>query len=572
MVFMPSIVSSSTIFFQGMESNSKWLLLLPVICVYIIGMFTDVMQPDAAQYATMSVEMLKTGNYIELFYRGEDYIDKPPLIFWVSALSFKCFGISNFSYKLPSVLFCLVGLFATYRLSKLLYNERVGFYAVLILSTTQAWFLNNQDVRTDTILATCTIFTIWQLAAFGQNKKVSHIVLASFGIAGAMLTKGPVGLMVPGLAIGTHYILRREWKLFFQWQYLLLLLLVFILLSPMLYGLYIQFDIPGNKNTYNGIIKSGLKFYFWTQSFGRLTGSSTWRNSSGPLFFTHTILWAFLPWSIIFVLAFAKKLWNVFRHRFLIKSSGEAITLGGILFPFIAFSLSQYKLPHYIFVFFPLAAIVSGKYLANIIESRKDSGSYKALHITQLIISLLILIIPLLICYTVFPLSNFWIWSVLVVGFVLVIYLAFKRAYGFGKLILPTFISAITLNFILNIHFYPSLLKYQTDGIASQEVRLSSDLPYVGFKYRSYGLDFYYQNSVPMIDDIETLLRLYKNQTVWIYTLSQGYKELQNSPIKIIDLQKVDYYQVTRLTLKFLNPNSRAEQTEPRYLMLVKIP
>ncbi len=555
-----------------MESKAKWLLLLPVICVYVTGMFTDVMKPDAAQYATMSVEMLKTGNYLELFYRGEDYIDKPPLIFWVSALSFKCFGISNFSYKLPSVLFCLLGLFASYRLSKLLYTERAGFYTVLILSTAQAWFLNNQDVRTDTILAACTILAIWQLTAFGQNGKLLHIVYASIGIAGAMLTKGPVGLMVPGLAMATHYILRREWKLFFQWQYLLLLLLVFVFISPMLYGLYTQFDLTGNKNTYNGIIKSGLKFYFWTQSFGRLTGESTWRNSSGPLYFTHTFLWTFLPWSLIFVIAFAKKLWKVFRQRFFIMNSEEAITLGGILFPFIAFSLSHYKLPHYIFVFFPLAAIVTGKYLADIVELGLHSGNYKALRIVQLIVSAVVLIIPLLICYVVFPLSNFWIWSVLVVGFVLVIYLAFKKGYGFNQLILPTFISAITLNFILNIHFYPSLLKYQTDGVASQKIRLSSDLPYVGYKFRSYSLDFYYQGSVPMIESMETLLSLYKNQTVWVYTRGEGYEELQGSPIEIISLQKLDHYQVTRLSLKFLKPGSRDAQTDIHYLLQVKIP
>jgi hypothetical protein len=72
-------------------------------------MFNDVMEVDASQYAAMSREMLESGNYLQLFDRGQNYLDKPPLLFWVSAMSFKLFGISNFSYKLPSVLFSLLG-------------------------------------------------------------------------------------------------------------------------------------------------------------------------------------------------------------------------------------------------------------------------------------------------------------------------------------------------------------------------------------------------------------------------------------------------------------------------------
>src|ERR1700750_2539533 len=114
--------------------NKKWYLFIPVLFVYAIGLFTDIMDDDPSQYSLMAMKAMNSGEYLHFFYHGNAYIDKPPLIFWTAALSFKLFGISNFSYKLPSLLFTFLGLFSTFRLGKLLYNEDTGFYAALVMA------------------------------------------------------------------------------------------------------------------------------------------------------------------------------------------------------------------------------------------------------------------------------------------------------------------------------------------------------------------------------------------------------------------------------------------------------
>ena len=81
-----------------------WLTLLAVL---VAGAFVDVMEVDAAQYATMSRDMLGQADPLKLYFRGADYLDKPPLLFWTSALSFSVFGVHNWSYKLPSILAAL---------------------------------------------------------------------------------------------------------------------------------------------------------------------------------------------------------------------------------------------------------------------------------------------------------------------------------------------------------------------------------------------------------------------------------------------------------------------------------
>ena len=80
------------------------------------------MNIDAAQYASISFEMALTNSYLEVKEFGNDYLDKPPLLFWLSSLSIKLFGATNFAYKLPSFLFLLASLYAVYKFTLLFLN------------------------------------------------------------------------------------------------------------------------------------------------------------------------------------------------------------------------------------------------------------------------------------------------------------------------------------------------------------------------------------------------------------------------------------------------------------------
>jgi 4-amino-4-deoxy-L-arabinose transferase-like glycosyltransferase len=347
----------------------KWVPFVGIYIVYIIGLFLDVMDVDAAQYASMAREMLETGNYLKLYNRYENYLDKPPLVFWLSALSYKLLGVSNFAYKLPSFLFSLLATYSTYRLAKLYYGKETAYLAALVLASCQAFFLFNHDVRTDTNLTGAVIFAVWQLAVFNRNNKFLNLLLGFTGVALAMLAKGPIGLMVPVLAFTTDFVLKRQWRSFFSWQWLAGVVWVGFLLLPMCIGLYQQYDAHPETvvNGQTGV--SGLRFFFWTQSFGRITGENVWKNDADFFFFMHTFLWSFLPWSLLFVVAFFGNTWKLAQKKFRISSEEEALTWGGFLFPYIALSLSKYQLPHYIFVLFPLAAIVTGKYIHEILVS-----------------------------------------------------------------------------------------------------------------------------------------------------------------------------------------------------------
>ena len=131
-----------------------------IIASFCFSLFVPLMDSDAAHHANIALRMVLTGDYISLIDKGQPYLDKPHLLFWTSALSFKVFGVNAFAYKFPSFLFTLLGLFSTFKLATRLYNKRIGWLSVLILSTAFAFVLANSDVRMDAILTACMILSL----------------------------------------------------------------------------------------------------------------------------------------------------------------------------------------------------------------------------------------------------------------------------------------------------------------------------------------------------------------------------------------------------------------------------
>jgi len=84
-----------------MHKNSFIISLSAILIVYCLGAFAiPLMDVDAAQYASISREMLEKQSYLQLFDLHADYLDKPPMLFWLSALSMKVFGNYDWAYRI----------------------------------------------------------------------------------------------------------------------------------------------------------------------------------------------------------------------------------------------------------------------------------------------------------------------------------------------------------------------------------------------------------------------------------------------------------------------------------------
>lgn len=546
---------------------SAWVV---IAIAYIAGLFIDIMDIDAAQYAAIAKEMFLNHSYLEVYLRGHDYLDKPPLLFWLSVLSFNIFGIHDWAFRLPSLLVTILGVYSNYRFTKLYYPESTARLAVLIIASCQAFFLMNHDVRTDSLLTGFVSFTFWQMAAFDKTNKIKHILLVGLGIGFAMLSKGPIGLVVPGTAFLFHYILNRDWQKILRWQYLPALLVMAVVLFPMSYGLYMQYDLHPEKVVYDLQGPSGLRFFYWTQSFGRITGEIYWNNHPDTFFLVHNFMWSFLPWSLLFIVGFFIEVKEKIKRLIQKESNIEWITITGFLLILIFLSMSNYQLPHYSFVIHPLAAIILAVFLDNRLVNRPG--------LRWAMLILFLLTILCLLGVGIFMFGVFFS-KYLVLSFVLIIstlvfsisILLNKKLQFPAKLVFAGVFFIGTTNIVLNAITYPQLLNYQADSAIAKYVNqhshdaFNTKIIYYKTSYL-YSADFYANAKVSGEEKLINLQKQIVPGKTWVVTDSLHISEIRRSFAPKSEKIFKDFH-VSTLKIGFLNPETRDKAVEIKYLL-----
>ncbi len=522
------------------------------------------MDIDASQYASISREMLENKSYLQVFDLGHDYLDKPPLLFWLSAISMKIFGVHDWAYRMPSFLFALLAVYSTYRLALLFYRKEIAQLSALVLATSQALFLITHDVRCDTMLMGCVAFSLWQMAAWYQTNLWKHFLLAFIGIACGMMTKGPIALMVPVFAFVPHFILRREWKQLFRWEYLVGILVIAIMLVPMSMGLYQQFDLHPGK-LINGVpIQSGLRFYYWTQSFGRYTGENHFNEMNHFSFLLENMLWSFLPWIFFFLLSLFFEIKNVVSTKFLIAANAEWVSTGGFIITYCILARSQAQLPHYIFVVFPLAAIVTAKFLFRLLYTDQLRKWNKPLLIFHAVIFSLLWMAAIVLVAWPFAVPKF-VAVIASLCFVCFFIMLFSKKLAFPSLLSVAFFTVVGVNIFLDTAFYSNVLKYQLGNDAAafiMEKKLAKEKIAIYGIHEGRALHFYGQHIFPertAVQDFqsEDIVLTSKDSISLFWKVFPGMQVIHEGP----------HFGVSSLSLPFLNPATRDREV-PKYVII----
>lgn len=546
------------------STTRYWFLIALIVLVYIVGMFVTLFENDSAQFAVMAMRMVQENDFVNLFKGPNEYLDKPHMHYWLAAISFKIFGIHDWAYRIPGFLATLLGTYSCFGLGRLLYNSDIGKFAALIFMTCQTIVLSVIDVRTDAILTGFTIFAIWQLVSYVEKSSLKNIVLGAFGAGLAFSTKGQIALLVIGICILCHIAYARKWKQFLSWKVLVALLVFLLTISPMLYAYYLQFDLHPEKIIRGKSNRSGIFFIFWEQSFERLSGEGIGKNSSDYFFFFHSFLWIFLPWTVLALIAYWRRIKTFVKLKFAYNSNYEFLTLGGITLIFFIISFAQFKLPHYMNIMMPLYAILTASYLYSLYRFTKEKEIKILLGVQYFILSL-VFIFSLLICFYVFKFENWYSYVILILTLLAITYFCLKREAYYMRIITLSVCSSLLLNGILNMQFYPSLLKYQGGSNMAQKIKenaINVDAIYKFGDY-SWALDFYNQQPVK----IASLEELMDKKDIWIYANDNDLQELIEAGFDWDKQLTVDQFRITRLQLKFLEPATRAKKLNKMHLV-----
>ncbi len=544
-----------------------WFFLL-VATVYCCAIGVDVMDADASQYAAMSREMNESGSYLQVYEQGEDYLDKPPFLFWVNSLSIAIFGENNFAFKLPSILFALLAVFATYRFARLYYPEKLALFAAAVLATCQAMFLITNDIRTDTILMSWVILASWGLAEWLITGKLFHFLLASAAIGGGMLTKGPIALIVPVLAFGSHLLLQRKFNYFFKPEYLAGLGVIALILLPMSIGLYLQFDLHPEKTVYGIEHVSGLRFFYWTQSFGRITGESSWDNHAPFSFLFENLLWGMLPWTLLFVSGLVHELVRWIKKGFRVGENDEFITFGGFVLAYLALGMSKYQLPHYIYVVLPFIAIITAKMGHLLVAEGRLRWLKQIVVPLQWVLVLGLLMVPFVLLKAVFPDKTYLAWLIPVTTWAISLLILGLKSIK-EKVWAISLVAILGANVFLSVWFYPQLLQFQAGSVVGKYITNHQVPEEKFFRYcfdeEGGSLHFYSKRIVGATHALDLL-----DHGVYLLTKEEGLSEIAENgrPYEVV-FEGLDFH-VAVLNGKFLNPASRKSASTPYFIVKLK--
>lgn len=332
----------------------RTICTLLFILIAIGAMNIELLEVDSAQYAAISMECLQNGNFLHLYERGLDYLDKPHFIFWISSLFFSIFGLSTFAFKLPAIFTaCVTARYVT-KLEETLFDKSSRNSGFLFLASIgSVWIIS--DVKTDIYLTAFILMSIYHGVQLLSNRKWIDAILLGLFLGLGFTAKGWMGILFPVIILGFHCLTSKRLPPFLPLCLSLITLLITV--APMLYGLYTQFDLQMSDASNADHQQSGLHFHLWEQSFGRISGENYWRNDYSYLYLFHSFLLLIFPCSILLLASvidfFKKRDW----------SPSTLLIWFSLLMPLCALSFSQYKIAHYAAIALPYSAIIIHQYL-----------------------------------------------------------------------------------------------------------------------------------------------------------------------------------------------------------------
>ena len=440
------------------------ILISTFLFIYNVGNLTFVDEDEAA-YAKVAQEMLERNDWIYPFCNYTPFIDKPPVIYWGIAISFKLFGINEFAIRFWHSIIGILAVLVTYLIAKELFNAKAGLFAGLILATSVQYFYQARMALCDIPLTFFITLSLYFFLLFFRRKAISFYYLSIIAIALATLTKGPIGAVIPVLIIGLYLFFTRG-RLFLDkggFHIFSGLLLFFGIVSP-----WFILQIIRYKSYF-------VKTYFFLHADRAIHPVVSSGIGRGPLYFyIFIIAGGFLPWSGIMVHsigAMLRRNWYcIKRPSFCEPEKKKEIFLliwAGVIF--ILFSVFWMKTPRYIMPIYPALAIISSKFFAKsrltyspkVGSVREEENGRNFLPFLLSIIFAPFIIAAIFIAKRTLPSDAQVYLPVLMPTFIILglgilassIFLLKNRKIAFAGFFITAFISYIALIHFAGIHF-----------------------------------------------------------------------------------------------------------------------
>ena len=217
--------------------NLKLQFLALILVILWIGALAPrhLAKTDEGRYAEISREMVKSGDWLTPRLDGIKYFEKPPLQYWATALADDAFGLNEFSARLWTGVTGLIGLLAIGLAARRVYGRPTAIAAVAVLASSMLYLLMGHIDTLDMGLTGFMTVTLSAILAsqFGANRGPPALVYLAWASAGAaILSKGLIGLVLPGIVTVLYILLTRDWQMLLRMRLISGLLLLFAIAAP----------------------------------------------------------------------------------------------------------------------------------------------------------------------------------------------------------------------------------------------------------------------------------------------------------------------------------------------------
>jgi hypothetical protein len=259
-------------------------------------------------------------------------------------------------------------------------------------------------------------------------------------------------------------------------------------------------------------------------------------------------------------------LYTILKNKFLIQSHEEWISIPGFLITYTALGISNYQLPHYIYIVLPFVSIIAAKSIYSLITVNENKILKNIISVINGILFSLVLCILFVLLIIPFGL-NYYLISITVLIFIIIFwYSNFKQKQILPKTIQFALFTILITNLLLNVFFYPKLLEYQLGNSVTKYINTYKIDKKNFYLYKIYGersLDFYSNYSFQIIEDEKAL----KPSDYLLISNKLTTKDLLTN-FNTIDT--IAAFHVSTLNAKFLNPKTRNSSLDYYYILQKK--
>ncbi|ENV59321.1 ArnT family glycosyltransferase [Acinetobacter soli] len=268
---MPSWLRTSSI---KLGLVSVWLFVCATVRFLSI--------PDEGRYADISRHMFESGDWLVPRLDSLPFIHKPPMLHWLSSIAMHIFGVHVWVVRLVPVLAASLLLIGTYLFVRKYLSQKIAELSILMMATNLLFFGSSQYVNHDLLLATGITLSVFCLVDFSLCNRKAMLFLGYFFAASAFLTKGLIGILIPGMILLPWLLYTRQYKRIPAFFNPFALLFLAALTLPWLYQM-------------QQIYPDFLHYFFIDQQFNRFH-SNQFNNKQSWFFYLVILLVSLLPW------------------------------------------------------------------------------------------------------------------------------------------------------------------------------------------------------------------------------------------------------------------------------------